>query len=87
MIKRGCCLKAAAFFLDGKPEKPDEESFQITFGNLIPVKEEVIPEGANSNEMMEIFQTIYKLISLDEDIIFDVTHSFRSIPILIMLVL
>ena len=46
-----------------------------------------IPDGKNQKEQDEIFRTIYESIGEEEQIFFDLTHSFRSIPILAITVL
>jgi CRISPR-associated Csx2 family protein len=40
-----------------------------------------IEEGYNNDEIWNIFQTVYDLIEKDDEIYFDITHAFRSIPI------
>ena len=46
-----------------------------------------IPNGSTEKEIMEIFDSIYESMNQDEEIIFDITHGFRSIPMLAMTVL
>ncbi|VBB44586.1 conserved hypothetical protein [uncultured Desulfatiglans sp.] len=41
-----------------------------------------IPDGSNEEEIWAIFQEILDEVEEGDEIIFDVTHSFRSIPIL-----
>jgi CRISPR-associated DxTHG motif protein len=45
---------------------------------------EVIPieSAQNEEQIWSVFDSIYNSIGEDEDIIFDITHSFRSIPLL-----
>lgn len=43
-----------------------------------------IPDGINQNEIWEIFRKLYECIDENDQIIMDVTHSFRSIPILMI---
>ena len=59
-----------------------KQQFREEFGDRIPISAVLIPQGSDTEEMMEIFQTIYKMVSFGEEIVFDVTHSFRSIPFL-----
>lgn len=40
-----------------------------------------IEEGYNNKEIWNIFQTVYDLIEKNDEIYFDITHAFRSIPI------
>lgn len=41
----------------------------------------LIPEGFNSNEIWEIFEKVDEQVHDKDEIYFDVTHAFRSIPI------
>lgn len=50
--------------------------------NGIPIK-----DGKKPNEMMDIFSVMFDQIRDDDEIIFDVTHGFRSIPILSLSIL
>ncbi len=56
-----------------------DERFRSTNSNvtIVPVS---IPKGFTEAEVMEIFETIYKLIDVEDEISFDITHSFRSMP-------
>jgi CRISPR-associated Csx2 family protein len=46
-----------------------------------------IPEGKNENEIWEVFQIIFNSINTNDEVIFDITHAFRSIPMLAIVVL
>lgn len=46
-----------------------------------------IPSGQNENELWEIFDKVLRQIDKEDEIIFDITHSFRSIPILALIIL
>ncbi|MDR0603399.1 MAG: TIGR02221 family CRISPR-associated protein [Bacteroidales bacterium] len=49
--------------------------------NLLPKIEPVfIPEGFSEDEIWQIFNTIYRKLEQGDEIYFDVTHAFRSIP-------
>ena len=49
--------------------------------NLLPKIEPVlIPEGFSEDEIWQIFNTIYGKLEQGDEIYFDVTHAFRSIP-------
>lgn len=51
------------------------------------IKDVRIPEGRNENELWEIFEMINNNIDEGDRIIFDITHSFRSLPILVLVAL
>lgn len=41
----------------------------------------IIPEGFSEDETWKIFNIVFEKLQYEDDIIFDVTHAFRSIPI------
>lgn len=43
-----------------------------------------ILSGMNENEMWEIFQTVFDLIEDGDELYFDLTHSFRYLPMLLL---
>jgi len=56
--------------------------------NLSPDLECVpIPDGQNEEEIWEIFGIVFDQLKNGDEIIFDVTHAFRSIPLLAMVIL
>ncbi len=56
--------------------------------NLSPVLKCVpIPDGQNEEEIWAIFTIVYDQLQTGDEIIFDVTHAFRSIPLLAMVIL
>lgn len=44
-----------------------------------------IPEGHNEQDLWKIFDALTEAVEEEEELIFDVTHSFRSLPILAFL--
>lgn len=46
-----------------------------------------IPEGKTEDEIMEIFKTVLDKIDYNDKILLDITHSFRSLPLLNAIVL
>lgn len=44
-----------------------------------------IPDGANEEELWRIFNTLAQAIPENEEVIFDITHGFRSLPVLALL--
>lgn len=41
-----------------------------------------VPEGSNETELWGIFEKVYNQLQKNDEIIFDITHSFRSLPML-----
>lgn len=67
-----------------------KEGLESRLGNMdladiYEVKE--IPEGKSQTEIWEIFNVIFKEINENDRIIFDITHSFRSLPMLNMVLI
>lgn len=52
--------------------------------NAIPVN---IPSGESEEELWQIFDRVLECINPKDEIIFDITHSFRSIPLVAMIIL
>ena len=48
----------------------------------IPIK-----EGFSEDEIWSIFETVFNEIEYDSEIYFDITHAFRSIPMLVMVLI
>jgi len=85
----------AVIFLTKQAEKEnwynqDDENRRLKtiLGNLtINVKGVSIPEGKTEEEIWQIFNIVNNMIDDGDEIIFDITHSFRSIPMLALVVL
>ena len=43
-----------------------------------------IPDGGNETEMWKIFNTLYNFLEQDDELYFDLTHSFRYLPMLVL---
>lgn len=48
----------------------------------ISMENVMIPSGKNEKEIWEIFQVMYDTLQPDDQLYMDITHSFRSIPLL-----
>ncbi|QGT99786.1 hypothetical protein SYNTR_1193 [Candidatus Syntrophocurvum alkaliphilum] len=67
-----------------------EKNWELLIENLdtnIPIKPVIIPEGQNEEEYWEIFSIFINEISENEELVFDITNSFRSIPMIIALLI
>ncbi|NLI83775.1 MAG: TIGR02221 family CRISPR-associated protein [Deltaproteobacteria bacterium] len=52
-----------------------------------PHENRSIPEGYSEEEIWEIFRKVYDCLSPDDRVVFDITHAFRSIPLVAAIVL
>lgn len=56
--------------------------------NLTPeTKNIMIPNGNSEDEIWEIFEKVFDELESGDEIIFDITHAFRSIPMLAIVIL
>ncbi|MBK7995030.1 MAG: CRISPR-associated DxTHG motif protein, partial [Blastocatellia bacterium] len=44
-----------------------------------------IPNGSSENELWDIFSNLTESINQNDEVAFDITHSFRSLPVLSLL--
>ena len=49
-----------------------------------PVETFRIPDGKNEEEMWTIFNTVYEALKPSDELYFDLTHSFRYLPMLVL---
>ena len=61
------------------------EILKNKYGDSIEIVD--IADGKTEDEQWEIFSTIFENIKDDEEIVFDITHGFRTIPMLAFAVL
>lgn len=47
----------------------------------------LIPDGESEDELWEIFRLFNELINNDDEVILDMTHSFRSLPVIFIMLL
>ena len=66
---------------DGLSKIVEEQSFAF---KTEPVE---IPEGLSENEIWQIFDTVFGKLQEGDELYFDITHSFRSIPMLVMVLI
>ncbi|MDP2647449.1 MAG: TIGR02221 family CRISPR-associated protein [Desulfobacterales bacterium] len=52
-----------------------------------PVERIRIPAGHSKPEIWEIFEIVYDVLKEGDDVVLDITHAFRSIPMLAMVIL
>lgn len=72
----------------------DGENFPVGLGRRIrdlqlaaPCERVAIPEGQNEKEIMEIFMTLMDSLRPEDQVLIDITHSLRSLPLLNAVVL
>ncbi|OIO74286.1 MAG: CRISPR-associated protein [Elusimicrobia bacterium CG1_02_37_114] len=72
------------------PNKFNKPGLEKILNDIKPgceIKQVDIPEGKNLDEIWKIFEIILDEIDDEDNITFDVTHSFRSLPMLLMVIL
>jgi len=74
-----------ANFEKGLKERLEETKKRLKLN--IGIRDVEIPEGRNEEELWEIFERINNNISEEDILIFDITHSFRSLPMLTLVAL
>lgn len=57
------------------------QELQVRIGLKAQIEEHDIESGFSEEEIWSIFDTIYAKLQADDQIFFDVTHAFRSIPL------
>lgn len=85
----------AVIFLTEKAEKEnwyneedEERRLKVILDELnIKAKAVPIPEGKTEDEIWEIFNIVINEIDDGDEVIFDITHSFRSLPMLALVIL
>ena len=69
-----------------KARKKNWDDFRRQAEDHVDVLEAVdIPDGADENELWSLFQTVIDAVDEREEVIFDITHGFRSLPFLSLL--
>jgi hypothetical protein len=61
------------------------ENLRNSLGNQISVTPVPIPSGRSEAEIWEIFDAVVDSVEANSQIIFDITHSWRSIPMFVLL--
>lgn len=73
---------------DGKPLQ--REGLKHTLDSLklrTSIITKDIPTGRSEDEIWEIFDNVFNQINDDDEVIFDITHGFRSLPLLAIIIL
>ena len=52
-----------------------------------PAEPVLIPAGKSENEIWDIFRIVYNTLNRNNRVVFDITHAFRSIPMLAIVIL
>lgn len=56
-------------------------------GLQVPFNNHMVPDGHTEAQVWEIFESIYGVLDVGDEVVFDITHAFRSIPLLAIVVL
>jgi len=75
--------------LKDKEGKPHEglETRLSTLGLQCEIRKVMIPEGHTAEDIWKIFNQVCTQVNDSDTVLFDITHAFRSIPMLAMVVL
>ncbi|NJL90577.1 MAG: TIGR02221 family CRISPR-associated protein [Coleofasciculaceae cyanobacterium SM2_1_6] len=74
---------------EGIPENAEESTWETLRKklegkvNLYPV--ENIPEGHTTEDIWKLFEKLTNFMQQDDEVLFDITHGFRSLPILALI--
>jgi CRISPR-associated DxTHG motif protein len=72
----------------GNPKPSDGLEKRLLGLGLKPlIRQVAIPSGNTQAEIWEIFEKVYDTLRENDDLVFDVTHAFRSIPLLALVIL
>lgn len=63
----------------------EERLLKLELG--VPIKTLRIKEGLTEQDIWDVFNTVYANINEGDEVIFDITHAFRSIPMLAIVIL
>ena len=69
--------------VDGEGLKAESEKMNLPF-ELTPID---IKDGKNEDEIWEIFNAIFSWIHEDDELYFDITHAFRYLPMLLLVLI
>ena len=59
------------------------EEIKENIGNICEIKIQEIPSGVKEEELWQIFEEISNTLSEEDELIIDITHSFRYLPLFI----
>lgn len=82
------CDKAMVFCTDGaKSRHADWLASEFKRHGLPEVEIVDIPDGASEEQLWTIFRIVRDAVAEGDEIVFDVTHSFRSLPVIMTVLL
>ncbi len=77
------CMKV---FVTERAQEEHLQRFQDLVEDHAAVLESVrIPDGTDEDELWSLFQTVVDAVDEKEEVVFDITHGFRSLPFLSLL--
>lgn len=79
--------EAVSVFMTTQAEESHWQNFKTTLGHKAVLQPISIPNARSEPEVWDIFSTVVSKVDSDSEIIFDITHAFRSIPFLVLLVI
>ncbi|ELC8361229.1 TIGR02221 family CRISPR-associated protein [Clostridium perfringens] len=79
--------KSATLHWNAKKTLKDRLNKKFNETKKINVTNRMIPFGSNSDEQWEIFNTIFNSLDYEDEVIVDITQSFRTIPMFLIIIL
>ena len=76
---------AVKAFVTPEAKEKHGEAFQEYLNPYAPATLIEIPSGKSESEIWEIFEAVVNAVDTDAEISFDITHAFRSLPMLVLL--
>ena len=73
---------------DGNPLQREGLEYRLKHLKLSPnILTKDVPDGCSEKEIWDIFDIVFSEIDKGDEIIFDITHGFRSLPMLMVVIL
>lgn len=77
------CPECNQGLLEPLEEETYWETLQKRLKDKVKLKEREIPEGKSEEELWEIFDICTQVVEKGDEVILDITHAFRSLPLIV----
>jgi CRISPR-associated DxTHG motif protein len=79
------CPKEIKIFVTAEAKQAHWDQFQKRLEDKVIITDILIPSGKTESEIWQIFDAVVDSVDVNSQVIFDITHAFRSIPLLVLL--